>query len=88
MDAEKAVAERYQAIRDVMNELVTRRWAGAKALALGCDGVTAVAWATGLSRMQVRAGRERWPERGLKGNWCECGARALTGRRGKWPSPA
>jgi len=58
MDAEKAVAERYQALRDVMDERVTRRWAGAEALALGRGGVTAVARATGLSRMKVRAGRD------------------------------
>ena len=58
MDAEKAVAERYQALRDVMDERVTRRWAGAEALALGRGGVTAVAPATGLSRMKGRAGRD------------------------------
>ncbi|MCY1042366.1 ISAzo13 family transposase [Corallococcus sp. bb12-1] len=58
MDAEKAVAERYQALRDVMDERVTRRWAGAEALALGRGGVTAVARATGLARMTVRAGRD------------------------------
>ncbi|QAT83312.1 hypothetical protein EJ065_7501 [Corallococcus coralloides] len=58
MDAEKAVAERYQALRDVMDERVTRRWAGAEALALGRGGVTAVARATGLSRMTVRTGRD------------------------------
>jgi Rhodopirellula transposase DDE domain len=58
MDAEKAVAERYQALRGVMDERVTRCWAGAEALALGRGGVTAVARATGLSRMTVRAGRD------------------------------
>ncbi|NVJ07633.1 ISAzo13 family transposase [Myxococcus sp. AM001] len=58
MDAEKAVAERDQALRDVMDERVTRRWAGAEALALGRGGVTAVARATGLARMTVRAGRD------------------------------
>lgn len=58
MEAEKAVAERYQALRDVMDERVTRRWAGAEALALGRGGVTAVARATGLSRMTVRTGRD------------------------------
>lgn len=58
MEAEKAVAERYQALRDVMDERVTRRWAGAEALALGRGGVTAVARATGLSRMTVRRGRD------------------------------
>ena len=52
------MAERYQALRDVMDERVTRRWAGAEALALGRGGVTAVARATGLSRMKVRAGRD------------------------------
>lgn len=58
MDGENAVAERYQALRDVMDERVTRCWAGAEALALGRGGVTAVARATGLSRMTVRAGRD------------------------------
>ena len=63
MDAEKAVAERYQALRDVMDERVTRRWAGAEALALGRGGVTAVARATGLARMTVRAGRDEVSEK-------------------------
>ena len=59
MDAKKAAAERYQALRDVMDERVTRRWAGAEALALGRGGATAVAWATGLSPMTVRVGATR-----------------------------
>ena len=54
----KAVAERYQALGDVMDERVTRLWAGAEALALGRGRVTAVARATGLSRMTVRTGRD------------------------------
>ena len=59
MGAEKAVAERYRVLRKLMDERVTRCWAGAEAFALGRGGVTAVARATtGLSRMTVRAGRD------------------------------
>jgi hypothetical protein len=57
-EAEQAVAERYEALRSVMDERVRRYWAGAEALALGRGGVSVVARATGLSRMTVRAGRE------------------------------
>ncbi len=57
-EAEQAVAERYEALRNVMDERVRRYWAGAEALALGRGGVSVVARATGLSRMTVRAGRE------------------------------
>jgi len=58
MGVEKAVAERYRVLRELMDERVTRCWAGAEAFALGRGGVTAVARATGLSRMTVRAGRD------------------------------
>jgi hypothetical protein len=34
-EAEQAVAERYEALRNVMDERVRRYWAGAEALALG-----------------------------------------------------
>lgn len=57
-EAEQAVAERYEALRNVMDERVSRYWAGAEALALGRGGVSVVARVTGLSRMTVRAGRE------------------------------
>jgi hypothetical protein len=57
-EAEQAVAERYEALRNIMDERVRRYWAGAEALALGRGGVSVVARATGLSRMTVRAGRE------------------------------
>jgi hypothetical protein len=57
-EAEQAVAERYEALRSVMDERVRRYWAGAEALILGRGGVSVVARATGLSRMTVRAGRE------------------------------
>lgn len=67
MDEESAVAERYEALRGVMDERVTRCWAGAEALALGRGGVTAVARATGLSRMTVRAGRDEVSGRKLRG---------------------
>lgn len=61
------MAERYQALRGVMDERVTRCWAGAEALALGRGGVTAVARATGLSRMTVRAGRDEVSGKRLPG---------------------
>jgi hypothetical protein len=86
MDAEKAVAERYQTLRGVMDERVTRCQASAEALGRG--GVTAVARATGLSRMTVRAERDEVSRKKHQERWCEFGARELAARRWKWPSRA
>ena len=57
-DEEHAVRTKYLALRPVMNERVTRLWAGAEADALGDGGIAIVGRATGLSRTTIRAGRD------------------------------
>ena len=46
------------ALRPVMDERLTRLWAGAEADALGEGGIAIVERATGLSRTTIRAGRD------------------------------
>jgi hypothetical protein len=57
-------------VRPVMDERVTRLWAGAEADALGDGGIAIVTRATGLSRTTIRAGRDelrrRRPSRGRR----------------------
>ena len=50
------IAEKYQALRLVLNEKARRLWAATEALALGHGGLSAVARATGLSHPTIRAG--------------------------------
>ena len=57
MIAEEEVAQRFRALRGVMNERVTRMWAGAEATAIGRGGLALVARATGMSRTTIRAGK-------------------------------
>ena len=57
-DHETTVRTKFLALRPVMNERVTRLWAGAEAEALGDGGIAIVERATGLSRTTVRAGRD------------------------------
>ena len=47
----------YRSLTVEMDERRRRQWAGAEAREWGRGGVTAVAWATGLSRNTVAAGR-------------------------------
>jgi len=54
---EEEVSQRFEALRDVMNERVTRLWAGAEATAIGRGGLALVARATGMSRTTIRAGK-------------------------------
>jgi hypothetical protein len=51
------VRGRYERLRGVMDERVTRLWAAAEAEALGYGGVAAVREATGISESRIRAGR-------------------------------
>ncbi|HEX9870098.1 MAG TPA: ISAzo13 family transposase [Candidatus Tectomicrobia bacterium] len=51
-----SLAEKFEALRPVLNELARRRWAATEALAFGRGGISAVARATGLSRTTIRAG--------------------------------
>jgi hypothetical protein len=56
MLAVDAVRAKYERLRDVMDERVTRLWAAAEAEAIGYGGIAAVVEATGLSKSRVRAG--------------------------------
>lgn len=52
------IRAKFLALRPVLDERLTRLWAGAEAEAVGDGGITAVARATGMSRTTIRAGRE------------------------------
>jgi hypothetical protein len=56
MSTENAIRSRYEAIKGSLSEALRRRWAAAEAQSVGYGGVTAVANATGLSRMTIRKG--------------------------------
>lgn len=50
------IRQKFQALRDVMDERVRRQWAAAEAMALGRGGVTSVVRATGMSHNTVDRG--------------------------------
>jgi len=50
------VRRKYRSLRSEMDERLRRQWAAAEARELGWGGVTAVARATGLSRVTITAG--------------------------------
>src|SRR5215210_7400083 len=56
VDDETIVRGKFVALRPVMDERLTRLWAGAEADALGEGGIAIVERATGLSRTTIRAG--------------------------------
>jgi hypothetical protein len=58
IDEEQTIRTKFEALRAVMDERVTRLWAGAEADALGAGGIAVVGRATGLSRTTIRAGRD------------------------------
>jgi hypothetical protein len=51
-----AVHETFRTLSSMMNEKLKRRWAACEALALGRGGISAVASATGMSRVTIRKG--------------------------------
>jgi hypothetical protein len=55
---EAAVRTKFLALRPVLDERLSRLWAGAEADALGDGGIAIVERATGLSRTTIRAGRD------------------------------
>ena len=55
-DDESRIAEKYEALRGVMDEQVRRLWAATEARALGYGGVSTVARAVGLTRPTITAG--------------------------------
>jgi hypothetical protein len=50
------VRAKYERLRGVMDERVTRLWAAAEAEVLGYGGIAAVVEATGISKTRIRAG--------------------------------
>jgi hypothetical protein len=56
--AEQTIRTKFRVLRPVMDERLTRLWAGAEADALGDGGIATVERATGLSRTTIRAGRD------------------------------
>jgi hypothetical protein len=58
LDDETMVRGKFVALRPVMDERLTRLWAGAEADALGEGGIAIVERATGLSRTTIRVGRD------------------------------
>ena len=58
VDHEAAVRTKFLALRPVLDERLSRLWAGAEADALGDGGIAIVERATGLSGMTIRAGRD------------------------------
>lgn len=58
VDEEAIVRTKFNALSPVMDERLTRLWAGAEADALGDGGIAIVERATGLSRTTIRAGRD------------------------------
>jgi hypothetical protein len=55
-DDESRIAEKYESLRDVMNEQMRRLWAATEARALGYGGISTVARAIGLTRPTITAG--------------------------------
>lgn len=58
IDEEQIIRTKFEALRPVMDERLTRLWAGAEADALGDGGIAIVGRATGLSRTTIRPGRD------------------------------
>ena len=50
------IQQKFEALKPLMNERMRRWWAATEATALGRGGVTAVAAATGISRLPITAG--------------------------------
>ena len=59
------VRSKYQRLRGVMDERVTRLWAATEAEALGYGGIATVVQATGISKSRVRAGLRDLAEQAL-----------------------
>jgi transposase len=53
---EAAIAERYRAVTETLDERRRRLWAAAEARSLGWGGIAAVARASGISENTIRAG--------------------------------
>ncbi len=56
------IRSKFLALKPIMDERMTRLWAGAEAEALGKGGITIVGRATGMSRTTIRSGRDELRE--------------------------
>jgi hypothetical protein len=56
MDEVQGIRAKFEQLRSVMDERVTRLWAASEAQALGRGGIVAVVEATGISKSRIRAG--------------------------------
>jgi hypothetical protein len=56
MHSVDVIRQQFEALKPLMNERMRRWWAATEAAALGSGGITAVAAATGLSRLTITAG--------------------------------
>src|SRR5712692_1691568 len=54
----ETVRMKFLSLKPVMEERLTRLWAGAEAEALGDGGIAIVEEATGMSRTTIRTGRD------------------------------
>jgi len=54
----EVIRVKFESLRPVMDERLTRLWAGAEADAIGPGGIAIVVEATGMSRTTVRTGRD------------------------------
>jgi hypothetical protein len=58
----ESIRTKFLSLKPVMDERLTRLWAGAEAEALGPGGIAIVEEATGMSRTTIRAGRDELRE--------------------------
>jgi Rhodopirellula transposase DDE domain len=59
------VKQKYEMLREAMDERMSRLWAASEALTFGWGGISSVAKATGLSHATIRAGVREFEELGL-----------------------
>jgi hypothetical protein len=59
------VKQKYEMLREAMDERMCRLWAASEALTSGWGGISSVAKATGLSNATIRAGIREFKELGL-----------------------
>ena len=56
------IEEKFEALRDALDERSRRLWVATEAMAVGHGGVSAVSRATGLAESTIRAGRRELKE--------------------------
>ena len=59
-DDESRIAEKFEALRGVMDEQIRRLWAATEARVLAYGGVSVVARAVGLTRPTITARMKEW----------------------------